>query len=94
VDEARSGWLTAQQVADHLGCTRSFVYEHAAELGGVRMGSSRQSRLRFRLEDVDAAMTSRRLRVEQTPEAPAPRTRRSARRRSDVPLLPIKGRKP
>jgi hypothetical protein len=39
--------LTAGQVAARFNVDRSWVYAHAHELGGVRLGSGRRPRLRF-----------------------------------------------
>lgn len=39
--------ITASQVASGLGVTRDWVYEHAGELGAIRLGSGRKPRLRF-----------------------------------------------
>jgi hypothetical protein len=43
VQPARSeaGLWTVGQVADHYAVTRDFVYAHANELGGVRLGAAR-----------------------------------------------------
>jgi hypothetical protein len=40
-------WLDAQQVAQQLGVSREWVYEHADELGASRIGSGPRPRLRF-----------------------------------------------
>jgi hypothetical protein len=42
-----SGLWTARRVAAHYGVTRSFVYQHADELGCIRLGGGRCARLRF-----------------------------------------------
>lgn len=39
--------ITASQVATGLGVTRDWVYEHAGELGAIRLGSGHRPRLRF-----------------------------------------------
>ena len=50
-DEARRArrpaWLDAQEVARQLGVSREWVYEHADELGAMRIGSGPRPRLRF-----------------------------------------------
>jgi predicted DNA-binding transcriptional regulator AlpA len=40
-------WLDAAAVAERLGMTREWVYEHASELGAVRVGGGSRPRLRF-----------------------------------------------
>jgi predicted DNA-binding transcriptional regulator AlpA len=49
IERAGSGqrWLDAQEVAQRLGVSREWVYEHADELGARRIGSGRRPRLRF-----------------------------------------------
>lgn len=44
---ARWGLLTAAELADELGVARSFIYEHAEELGATRLGAGSKPRLRF-----------------------------------------------
>ncbi|MDX6685543.1 MAG: hypothetical protein QOH43_2056 [Solirubrobacteraceae bacterium] len=80
--------IDAAAVAQMLGVTRGWVYEHAAELGAVRLGSGARPRLRFdplrvgeALEDGPAPRLGRRR---------TPRFRRSPSP-SDVELLPIAG---
>jgi hypothetical protein len=43
-------WLDAAEVAQLLHVTREWVYQHADELGAVRLGGGRRPRLRFRRE--------------------------------------------
>ncbi len=40
-------WLDAQEVANRLGVSREWVYEHASELGAARIGKGPRPRLRF-----------------------------------------------
>jgi hypothetical protein len=40
-------WLDAQELAQRLGVSREWVYEHAEELGAKRIGSGPRPRLRF-----------------------------------------------
>ncbi|MGA8720316.1 MAG: hypothetical protein WB557_20070 [Solirubrobacteraceae bacterium] len=42
-----TAWLHAQEVAQRLGVSREWVYEHADELGALRIGSGPRPRLRF-----------------------------------------------
>jgi hypothetical protein len=97
--EQRQGvpsWLSADQVADVLGVERGFVYEHAADLGGRRLGDGPRARLRFRLKDIEAALpclSSRgpEKRVTRLSE-PKHRRRRAAGSGTGTTLLPIRGR--
>jgi hypothetical protein len=45
--------VDAATLAAHLGVTRGFVYEHATDLGAVRLGVGSRARLRF---DLDRAL--------------------------------------
>jgi excisionase family DNA binding protein len=47
--------LSATEVAEQLNVSRGWVYEHAEELGAVRIGGGRKPRLRF---PADALPTS------------------------------------
>jgi hypothetical protein len=87
--------LTPAELAAYLAVDRAFVYEHAAELGAMRLGTGPKARLRFDPEEV-------RLRISCTSgrestgsdTTPLAATRRRRRRRSgtNVELLPIRGR--
>lgn len=48
--------LDAAEVAGRLGVDRSYVYDHAAELGGRRLGDGPKARLRFVWADVVEAL--------------------------------------
>ena len=85
--------VDAAEIARLHGKTRSWVYEHAGELGAVRLGSGPRPRLGFsparvaeQLETVDAPAT--------TPlpaPAPAPRRRqRASRTTTGAPLLHVR----
>jgi hypothetical protein len=82
--------IDAAEVARILGCARSWVYEHKAELGVVRLGGGSKPRLRFdrgRVGEIAAAAKS---------SEPVPRSGRASQRRPKrrVPLLEIKGPAP
>jgi hypothetical protein len=47
--------LTPSQLAEWLNVDRSYSYDHAAELGAMRLGTGPKPRLRFDLEDVKRA---------------------------------------
>jgi hypothetical protein len=87
--------LTPVELADFLGCGRAYVYEHANELGAVRLGSGPRARLRFDLaivlERLRACSPSRESESAQTRAAePVSRWRPPARSGSGAPLLPVR----
>ncbi|MFN2629615.1 MAG: hypothetical protein ABR569_13415 [Gaiellaceae bacterium] len=88
-------WLDAEGVARLLGVERSYVYEHAIELGARRLGGGPKARLRFRLEDVEAALPCLPNKGSRSRVRPA--VKLGTRRRvatalgTNVPLLPIAG---
>jgi hypothetical protein len=59
----------ARELARELGVSLDYVYSHAAELGGMRLGSGRRARIRF---DLDRA----RLALETPRKPPSGRRRR------------------
>jgi hypothetical protein len=50
-------WLDAAEMARRLGVTREWVYEHARELGAVRIGEGPRPRLRFPPEQIKTHTT-------------------------------------
>jgi hypothetical protein len=49
--------LTAAEVAKQYGLSRGWVYKHARELGGQRMGPGPKARLRFRAREVQTRLS-------------------------------------
>jgi hypothetical protein len=80
--QAPDGLLSAAQVATRLGVERSWVYDHAEELGVVRLGEGPRPRLRFD-PAVIAERTLRRRPPDGSRTPVVPRT-------AGVDLLPIK----
>jgi len=74
--------VDAEQVARRFGVSRDYVYEHAGDLGAVRLGDGPRARLRFDLATVAERLSAPPLRV----EAPHARPRRQGRA---VDLLPV-----
>jgi hypothetical protein len=68
---------TARRVASHYGVGVSFVYQHADELGCIRLGGGSCARLRFDPETVQARWAQ----VGGALPADRPRRRRSKPRR-------------
>lgn len=87
---ARIGLVSTDAVADELGVSSGWVYEHAEQLGVIRLpGAGAKPRLRFDLERVRAAVIEG--------ERPAPeRPRRRGRPKknalpADVTLIQGRG---
>lgn len=86
--------LDVKALAAHLGVSTAFIYEHAHELGGVKLSDSPKAPWRFDLERATAAMHAR-----VTPTSPLSRRAIPHRRSpavdttpSGLPLLPIRGK--
>ena len=75
--------LTAAEVAKQYGLSRGWVYRHARELGGQRMGTGPKARLRFRARDVQVRLSELQLGERQTGRSGSPTTQKPAG------LLPI-----
>lgn len=61
--------LTTAEVMEQLGCSRTFLTEHAAELGGRKVGT----RLKFLPADIAAYLDRRRVQDRAQPQSkPAP----------------------
>lgn len=88
--------VDAEDLARRHGVSRSFIYEHAEELGVIRLGSGPRPRLRFDPEVALRAFADRR-RGTDTKHEDTPRGRRRQRSPAmDIhapPLLPIRGAK-
>ena len=87
----RTKLLDAGEVSRILGCERSWVYEHQAELGVIHLGNSSKPRLRFEPARVAEIASAPRAELRREPQRAIPRRRLI--RRSTVPLLEIKGRR-
>lgn len=84
VGQASAQLVDATEIARRFGVSRDFVYDHADDLGAVRLGNGPKARLRF-----DPAKVGRALRKPTEKPAPQPRRRRTRRSSS---LLPIRER--
>jgi hypothetical protein len=96
--------VDAAEVARLLGVERSWVYDHAEDLGAIRLGDGDKPRLRFdpaRISEMRAVQSSRRApaaksaKPEREAAVASTRTRPGARKgaRSTPELLPIRGRR-
>jgi hypothetical protein len=90
---ASDRWMDANEVADRYGVSRAFVYQHADDLGAIRVGGGSRPRLRFdpatveeRLADVSS--TQPRLNGHAA-QPPAVTRKRNLAGGADVRLLPI-----
>jgi hypothetical protein len=85
--------LDATELARHLGVTRTWVYEHASQLGAIRLGTGTKARLRFDLHTATAALTRLHEHDPRPADAASQATRRRGRPRrrppNTAPLLPI-----
>jgi hypothetical protein len=75
--------LTAAEVAKRYGLSRGWVYKHARDLGGQRMGTGPKARLRFRSHEVQARLSELQVSEDETPR-PGP-----SGARQPVDLLPV-----
>jgi hypothetical protein len=91
IDRAAGPLVDAATLGRELGVSRQFVYDHAEELGVIRLGSGRRPRLRF---DLEVAKRSCRQSLTGTtsPAASAQSAGVRSRRASRPDLLPIRGR--
>jgi predicted DNA-binding transcriptional regulator AlpA len=83
--------IDAGELARRTGVSRTWIYQHARELGAIRLGGGPNARLRFDPSTIDFALAAQQQPAKQ--QAPKARPRRSASA-ADVPLLPIKDSSP
>lgn len=82
--------LTVEQVARHLGVSRSTVYAHWREWGGYKLGTGDKAPIRFDGNHLPAANGTARSRPARHPDTQLPPRRKRRRRRdllSDTPRL-------
>lgn len=88
--------IDAAEVARRFGVSRDYVYQHADDLGAVRLGSGPRARLRFDLATVadrlTCCSTSRESERDENrsakPKAPHRRRRASGAERDLLPITP------
>ena len=84
--------LSAAEVSERWGVERSWVYEHASDLGAIRLGAGARPRLRFPAEAIEHYLAARGDRRQRPPQLALPGGRRSRRIAADpVELLPVRG---
>jgi hypothetical protein len=85
--------LDATELARHLGVTRTWVYEHADQLGAIRLGTGTKARLRFDLHTATTALERPHKHEPRPANTASQTTRRRGRPRrrppTTAPLLPI-----
>ncbi len=81
--------LTVEQVARHLGVSRSTVYAHWREWGGYKLGHSEKAPIRFDGNNLPTANGTSRPDLARQPDIPSPPRKRRRRRDllSDTPRL-------
>ncbi len=84
--------LTASQLAQRLGVSREYVYQHATELEGQRLGSG--SRGRWRFPATAASMAASTGKTPCQTESKTKTAKRRTRSAASVPLLEIRGSRP
>ncbi|MGI8802467.1 MAG: hypothetical protein ACR2KV_09890 [Solirubrobacteraceae bacterium] len=90
----RPGLVDAAAVAEHFAVKPAWVYEHAEELGAIRLGDGRRARVRFSIEGAGRALAERTAaRYVPPPVRPVKATKPKAQARPRdwpaAPLLPI-----
>lgn len=86
-----TGLIDAAEVARRCGVSRAWVYDHAGQLGAVRLGSGSRPRLRFNADRAVSAIAAL-TRVEEPPAVQPrrrPRPDLAASTAAGSPLLPI-----
>lgn len=84
--------IDAAEVARRYGLARSTIYDNAARLGAVRLGTGTRPRLRFHPDRVAQALAAERHEPEPQPATPRSRRRqRTGHTASGAPLLEIRG---
>jgi hypothetical protein len=80
--------IDVRELARRTRLSRTWIYEHASELGAIRLGEGPKARLRFNPDTVKAVL-------EREPpsrvRAASPRRQRQVTSMSEVELLPIAG---
>jgi hypothetical protein len=93
----RDRLVDAAVVAAYLSVDRAYVYENAARLGARRLGDGPRARLRFSLDDVDAATSCLTGRGSSSAQSgtvePKPTRRRRRGLGTEEPLVPMRARR-
>lgn len=87
-------FVDAQELARILGVSRSTIYEHARELGAIRLGRGVRARLRFDVTKATAVLRSRERTAARKTAARLPSSRHRRQRLAGYDLLPIRNERP
>lgn len=79
--------LSAAEVSEWWGIGRGWIYQHAGELGAIRIGDGERPRLRFDPDQVAERLNRPPAAPPKTPPARRAGARRSPRIRGDSPRL-------
>jgi hypothetical protein len=82
------GLVDAHEIARRTGRSRWWVYEHAGELGAVRLGAGPRARLGFWPAHVEAYLNAAADLSAPLPPPPSARPRRRRTTRTSIELLP------
>lgn len=86
-------FVDAQELAQILGVSRGTVYEHARDLGAIRIGTGARARLRFDVAKATAALRGDQRAPRMSTARPLV-SRHRPRRFADCDLLPIRNERP
>ena len=89
----QQGFLNVAQLARHLGLNPAWIYEHADELGAIRIGDGPKARIRFDLYTATQALRQHQPGRTQGPATAKPRKPRrspASPYRTNAPLLEIR----
>ena len=89
----QQGFLNVAQLARHLGLNPAWIYEHADELGAIRIGDGPKARIRFDLYTATQALRQHQPGRTQGPATATPRKPRrspASPYRTNAPLLEIR----
>jgi hypothetical protein len=85
-----AGLVDVAELAHHLSVTRAWVYQHASELGAIRIGTGPRARLRFDLEAAKDVLARAETSV---PKGRPPRRQPPYSPTAAVPRLPVTPRR-
>lgn len=83
--------IDASEAARRLGVDRSYIYDHAAELGAVRLGDGPNARLRFDPDKLPHQADKPNGNGNGSTPGNGRRSAATRRATSSTPLLPIRG---
>jgi hypothetical protein len=88
-----AGLVGVAELAHHLSVTRAWVYQHASELGAIRIGTGPRARLRFDLEAAKEVLARAETSSSAVPKGRPPRRQPPYSPTAAVPRLPVTPRR-